>query len=247
MRHLGLAIVCVLVAVSVARGEQPGSSKEISLERENLERAGIKKFYGKDLSTLVAGLVNDSHYQRLRQVARERHIRLDTKKAWGADFAGRYKAVFVPAFDTEGRERGFFVSNGQTWTLSLAFASEGTKFYESFRTKTDADGNVVVEAVPLSGGSDTHLALGMDGSACSYVSNFGMRWFCYDCDFTPYGCTNPFAYYYTKVYRWGYSYPEGPSWWACYLGNLHVCPLHEASGSPYFSDLCGIPPSHPEG
>jgi hypothetical protein len=163
-------------------------------------------------------------------------------------FPEGHRVVFVPVVSKTYSDAGFLATNWDIWTLSLKIKGQNIKIIKTFTATNEADGKVVVIETPLTPkrDSDDHQVASptSDGytASCMYVASYGINLGCWVLP------DNPFGYYYTTVYRYGYTNnPSSPSWWGCWQGSIHVCPRYETSGSPWYWVTCGFPPSHPQG
>lgn len=241
VRTLAVMAMAIAFATPVLAADPPRTLREVLASRE-----GVAELSQAEVAGIVGVVVQDARYVGLEQVAQERHLILDPAKATGLAFKEGYQAVFVMAFDEQGKESGFLANSGESWTLSLSINRQKKSVIEAFAARTDSDGTVVIEAqVPK---VDVHeqgfVAPPQTDSystACQYVPSYGISFGCWSLP------DNPLGYYYTTVYRYGQTTDPYSQWWACWQGSIHVCPQIEHPSSPFTWITCGFPPSHPQG
>lgn len=208
-------------------------------------RKGMTDVAPIEVKSMVGKILEDPRYDALRRVAYERGLRLTPGQAIAKDYAEGYQALFIPALDRDGIEKGFLANSGAVWTLSLRVGGGPTELPEGYIAKVEENGRVSVEVGNMTRPGNTDDTLILDKSiswACQYVKSTGFNFGCFALP------DNAFGQYYTTYYRYG-TIPDimSTSWWVCYKGIPHNCPVTESPGSPYIWVSCGAPPDHPEG
>jgi hypothetical protein len=211
-----------------------------------ISREGMRDLQPAEVTALLGKATKDSRYAALRQVVEERGLRLAPAQAVGKWFSEGYRALFVPALDSNGNGHGFLTNSGDVWALSLSLANGPVTVAEGFIAKTGADGTMSIEVAfmtkPESPVAMPYPTPKSVSASCEYVESSNFSWGCVSLP------DNVFGQYYVNIYRYGtdpdYSHV---AWWACYQGGIHVCPVNEASGSPLRWVVCGSPPAHPIG
>jgi hypothetical protein len=213
-------------------------------------RDGLVEMAGDEFVSLAKAVTSDGRFKALRRVAKERHLSFENTQMKGFVFPEGYRAILVPVVDEKGRDSGFLVSSGESWSLSLTIRQGKKQIPETFSGKFGQDGEAVVEAGPTpkesdidnEGNDELTINSVAPTTSCAYVSKLGFNFGCWIPN------SNPFGYYYVETARHGTTPdPRSPSWWACYRGAIHICPRFEAPGSPYNFPVCGFPPPHPLG
>jgi hypothetical protein len=231
--------VSLVVALGLFVSEPPAAAEQPTIPRE-----GMVEVAAAEVASLVTKITKDARYEALSRVAAERGIRLEPAQAAGRDYSEGYRAVFIPAFDGKGKERGFLVESGEIWALALSLQNGKITVSEGFTAKRDDKGGITVEVSLMTRPESPDILAGTTKTvsmSCGYVRNSGFSWGCFREG-------NSYGQYYTVVNRWGTSPNSTTSaWWVCYQGINHDCPVNEAQGSPFITTFCGTPPAHPVG
>jgi hypothetical protein len=256
MRYIFLILLAVTAMLLTGFGQGPANS---SLGPKTMLN-GARELAGSELKSRVSAIPQDVRYEALRQVAQAHHLSLEPRRARGLAFPQGDRIIFISLVNSIGRESGFLASSAEGWSLSIETLEKNSTVFEGFVARLDGNGNAVVDSksthrldsINTSSIPDNHhaeresvifspIAFGT-ASSCQYVRNYGINFGCVNLK------SNPFGYYYTKVYRYGTTPdPRSPSWWACWQGSIHVCPRYESQGSPFVTVTCGFPPRHPAG
>jgi hypothetical protein len=88
-------------------------------EQLAVSRNGVMEVATVEVASLVATITKDPRFEALRRVVEERGFTLAPDRGAGRDFPEGYRAIFVPALDSEGKEQGFLVTSEEVWALSL--------------------------------------------------------------------------------------------------------------------------------
>jgi hypothetical protein len=267
MKQPGLALAFLLTVTPILAQPQPQTAVVSALADSTLAarpmRDGMVELKTADAAALLAETLPDARYAALQQTALDRGLRLEPLRAKAARLPEGDRTAFVPVLDADGKERGFLAHAGDSWTLAFEMPGQSGQVIETYRAKLDESGHPSIEAVSpkdasnapnvenatsleqfetQSGGrrATTESVITYPTRSCAYVKSYGLNWGCVN-----FG-SNPFGYYYLMIARVGYGGPSY-SWWACYQGAIHICPVQEYPGSPYYRVSCGFPPAHPVG
>jgi hypothetical protein len=208
------------------------------------QRVSISFTTPESITNQITSLKQTSRFVQLQEVLKINFlVSPDLSKTEGQIYSLEENFLVVPLVNINGSNTGHIVISQEIWAVGITRDKIPTGYLVN-STGTDIiklkSSSIFETFQNQEVGSGDSMQL-QSSMSCQYAASVGLNIGCINLK------TNPLGYYYDWTTRVGYGDPSSPQWWACFWGNIHVCPQYEYEYSPIVIPTCGYPPVHPAG